>query len=72
MNQYIQAFDSINWQQWSAPVLSGLRTMLIIAIAWAAIGVLQRVVGAVFVSRPDSTGPTARRGPRRSDAWSAT
>lgn len=47
MNQYLKAFDSINWQQWSAPVLSGLRIMLIIAIAWGAIVVLQRVVGAV-------------------------
>lgn len=47
MNQYMKAFESINWQQWSAPVLSGLRIMLIIAVAWAAIIVLQRVVGAV-------------------------
>ncbi len=47
MNQYMKSFDKINWQQWSAPVFSGLRIMLIIAFAWVAIMVLQRVVGAV-------------------------
>lgn len=38
---------SIDWERWSAPVLSGLRIVLILALAWIAISVLQRAVRAV-------------------------
>lgn len=39
--------SSIDWERWSAPALSGLRILLIIALAWVAIGVLQGAARAV-------------------------
>jgi small-conductance mechanosensitive channel len=47
MNQYLQALGRTGWEHWSAPVLSGLRILLIVAAAWIAILVLQRLIGAV-------------------------
>ena len=38
---------SIDWERWSAPALSGLRILLILALAWTAIVLLQRAVRAV-------------------------
>jgi small-conductance mechanosensitive channel len=38
---------SIDWERWSAPALSGLRILLILALAWISISVLQRAVRAV-------------------------
>ncbi len=47
MNDFINTIETINWARWSAPTLSGLRIVLIVFVAWAAISLLQRAVRVV-------------------------
>jgi small-conductance mechanosensitive channel len=44
MEWLLTFFDRIDWQRWSAPALSALRIVLIIAAAWISIVVLQKTV----------------------------
>ena len=44
MNHYLDLVEDVNWERWSAPALSALRIVLIVAIAWVMITVLQRAV----------------------------
>jgi small-conductance mechanosensitive channel len=46
----------IDWQRWSAPALAGVRIVGIVAAAWAAINVMQRVVGKVRLRLADHLG----------------
>lgn len=59
----MEFFDSINWEQWSAPALSGLRIVLIVAVAWISIAAMQRAVRIVRVRVEGRLGGTdgARR-----------
>lgn len=43
----MQYLESIDWERWSGPALAGLRIVLIVAVAWISIGVLQRLVRMV-------------------------
>jgi small-conductance mechanosensitive channel len=43
----VQYLESIDWERWSGPALAGLRIVLIVAVAWISIGVLQRLVRMV-------------------------
>lgn len=47
MDTLLQMLRNIDWNRWSAPALSAVRIVLIIAAAWVAISVLQRAVRAV-------------------------
>ncbi len=47
MSNFIGYIDAINWERWSGPALSGVRIVLIVIIAWAAISALQRAVRVV-------------------------
>jgi len=47
MDRVLELASQIDWNRWSGPALSGLRIVLIIVIAWIAIGVLQRLVRSV-------------------------
>jgi len=38
---------NINWERWAVPAMTGLRILLILAVAWASIRVLQRTVRTV-------------------------
>ena len=49
MNEWSARLARIDWAQWSAPALAGLRIVLIVAVAWIAIAVLQRLVRGVRV-----------------------
>jgi small-conductance mechanosensitive channel len=40
-------FSRVDWAQWSAPALAGVRIVLIVVSAWIAISVLQRLVRGV-------------------------
>jgi small-conductance mechanosensitive channel len=42
-------FARVDWVQWSAPALAGVRIVLIVVSAWVAIAVLQRLVRGVRV-----------------------
>jgi small-conductance mechanosensitive channel len=42
-------FARVDWAQWSAPALAGVRIVLIVISAWVAIAVLQRLVRGVRV-----------------------
>ena len=47
MSNFIGYIDAIDWERWSGPALSGVRIVLIVIIAWAAISALQRAVRVV-------------------------
>jgi small-conductance mechanosensitive channel len=49
MAEALAFLDGIDWQRWSGPAMSGLRIVLIIAVAAVAISVLQRLVRGVRV-----------------------
>lgn len=65
MNDMVAEMASFDWVRWGAPLMTGLRILMIIVIAWLAIGVLQRVVRTVRIriaSRLDGID-----GPRRAE-----
>ncbi|CAN5884333.1 hypothetical protein BH11PSE13_BH11PSE13_39700 [soil metagenome] len=47
MKDFMETIQAINWERWSAPALSGLRIVLIVAVAWIAISVMQRAVRVI-------------------------
>lgn len=47
MEEIQQFIAQIDWSRWSGPTVSGLRIVLIIVVAWIAIGMLQRLVRGV-------------------------
>lgn len=47
MTDFPDSIERIDWARWSAPALSGVRIVLIVAVAWIAISMLQRAVRAV-------------------------
>lgn len=49
MDELLARLARVDWAQWSTPVLAGLRIVLIVAAAWTAIAVLQRLVRGVRV-----------------------
>ena len=49
MDRLMVWFDRIDWSRWEGPAKSGLRIVLILVLAWAAIAVLQRLVRAVRI-----------------------
>ncbi|RRH84569.1 mechanosensitive ion channel family protein [Variovorax beijingensis] len=58
MNTIMQYFDSFDWGRWSAPALSGLRIVLIVALAWIAIAMMQRAVRVVRLRVQNRLGGT--------------
>jgi small conductance mechanosensitive channel len=63
MQEVLRLIKTIDWGFWSGPALSALRVVLIIAVAWIAIAVLQRMVRSVrmrIASRVDGA-ESARR-----------
>jgi moderate conductance mechanosensitive channel len=53
MQELLQRFDSIDWARWSGPALASLRIVLIIAMAWVAIVLLQGLVRKIRVRVAD-------------------
>ncbi|MEO8937425.1 MAG: mechanosensitive ion channel family protein [Burkholderiaceae bacterium] len=49
MNRLMAMLDRIDWSRWEGPIKSGIRIVLILILAWAAIAVLQRLVRAVRI-----------------------
>lgn len=49
MEDLLHAIREIDWARWSGPAISALRIVLIIAVAWVAIAVLQRLVRGIRV-----------------------
>lgn len=49
MDELTARLANIDWAQWAAPALAGLRIVLIVTVAWIAIAVLQRLVRGVRV-----------------------
>jgi small-conductance mechanosensitive channel len=49
MSELSAWFARVDWAQWSAPALAGVRIVLIVISAWVAIAVLQRLVRGVRV-----------------------
>ena len=49
MSELSAWFARVDWAQWSAPALAGVRIVLIVIAAWIAIAVLQRLVRGVRV-----------------------
>ena len=49
MSELSAWFARVDWAQWSAPALAGVRIVLIVVSAWVAIAVLQRLVRGVRV-----------------------
>jgi small-conductance mechanosensitive channel len=47
MSELSAWFARVDWAQWSAPALAGVRIVLIVISAWVAIAVLQRLVRGV-------------------------
>jgi small-conductance mechanosensitive channel len=44
VNELTRLFDSVNPAQWSVGALTGLRVLVIVAVAWIGIAVLQRLI----------------------------
>lgn len=62
MQALLQRIEAIDWEIWSGPVLSALRIVLILVVAWVAIVVLQRVVRGVRLRVVSHmTGPEGAR-----------
>ena len=49
MQEILRSIENIDWSRWSGPALSALRIVLIIAVAWISIAVLQRMVRAMRI-----------------------
>ena len=49
MNDVLNHFANVDWDQWRAPALAGLRIVLIVVAAWISIAVLQRLVRGIRV-----------------------
>ena len=49
MQEIWRSIENIDWNRWSGPALSALRIVMIIAVAWIAIVVLQRMVRAMRI-----------------------
>jgi len=63
MERLVAFIEGIDWDRWSGPAASGLRIVLILAMAWVAIALLQRMVRNVRVRIANHIGGTdvARR-----------
>jgi small conductance mechanosensitive channel len=49
MNDMLAHFANVDWDQWRAPALAGVRIVLIVVVAWISISVLQRLVRGIRV-----------------------
>ena len=49
MEGIVDLVSSVDWARWSGPALAALRIVLIVALAWIAIAVLQRMVRTVRI-----------------------
>jgi small conductance mechanosensitive channel len=47
MEWLLATIDRIDWQRWSGPSIAALRILLIVAVAWVAIVVLQKTVRGI-------------------------
>jgi small conductance mechanosensitive channel len=63
MERLADFVSNIDWTRWSGPALAGVRIVLIVALAWVAIVVLQRAVRSVRMRVASRIGgvDTARR-----------
>ena len=49
MSELLTLFDRVDWDQWRAPALAAVRIVLIVAAAWIAIAILQRLVRGIRI-----------------------
>ena len=63
MDRLMAMLERIDWARWEGPAKSGIRIVLILVLAWAAIAVLQRLVRTIRIHIAERIGgvESARR-----------